>query len=309
MNEIPTTREEALQTIAAFARTAPGILSERVTIALSIASSTPTQPGPTPLVDGVFNEESLCREVARVWGEHGAHSEVLRDLLGRAAQPGEPEIWDDEPESRNWTEESVRRDVRRIGKALCLENDGYEDAPWFVPAEPGPIECATLGEAVEAWVRLNLTPAPQGEREPPSYEKDVRLASKILRTYADSLPDPNGARWLAQRLQAAAFRLQREPPHEPDEWVPCESRGCDDRATWIVPSGARLCIPHLKQHQEYHSSRPLGSPPAAQPERADVPREPAFACGKCGAVGEFYEPWDLCEDCVKVVYGERKLEK
>ena len=32
-------------------------------------------------------------------------------------------------------------------------------------------------------------------------------------------------------------------------------------------------------------------------------KEPTFACGKCGAVGEFSEPWQLCEQCVDAVYG------
>jgi hypothetical protein len=30
--------------------------------------------------------------------------------------------------------------------------------------------------------------------------------------------------------------------------------------------------------------------------------EPTFCCGKCGCVGEFFHHYELCEDCVKVVY-------
>lgn len=32
----------------------------------------------------IFNEDSLLRDVQRVWGEHGAHAEVLRDLIKMA---------------------------------------------------------------------------------------------------------------------------------------------------------------------------------------------------------------------------------
>lgn len=31
-------------------------------------------------------------------------------------------------------------------------------------------------------------------------------------------------------------------------------------------------------------------------------REPPFSCARCGAVGEFYEAWHICEDCVRAVH-------
>lgn len=32
--------------------------------------------------------------------------------------------------------------------------------------------------------------------------------------------------------------------------------------------------------------------------------EPTPACGRCGAAGEFHEPWHLCEACVDETYGK-----
>ena len=41
----------------------------------------------------MFNEQTLRSEIAKVWGEHGAHMDVYDELLKRAAlsNPKEPE--------------------------------------------------------------------------------------------------------------------------------------------------------------------------------------------------------------------------
>lgn len=48
------------------------------------ASETLSPWEPTPEVP-VFDELALAYEIERVWGEHGAHSEVYRMLLGRVS--------------------------------------------------------------------------------------------------------------------------------------------------------------------------------------------------------------------------------
>lgn len=37
--------------------------------------------------DEVFNEQKLYLEIVRVWGEYGAHAEVMRQLLQSAGIP------------------------------------------------------------------------------------------------------------------------------------------------------------------------------------------------------------------------------
>lgn len=76
----PKNREEALQTLAAFARTAPGRLPERVSIALTIAAEKPTifqwteQQDPTsfdPSPAERFFEQVVEREVKRRLSQAG----------------------------------------------------------------------------------------------------------------------------------------------------------------------------------------------------------------------------------------------
>lgn len=47
----------------------------------------------------IFNEEKLLSEICRVWGEYGAHAEVMRDLLSRASRVGAQggERWPETP--------------------------------------------------------------------------------------------------------------------------------------------------------------------------------------------------------------------
>ena len=54
-HEMPITQEDALRTLAAFARTAPGRLPERVSKALTIADRTPTEAKETSLVLDLTN--------------------------------------------------------------------------------------------------------------------------------------------------------------------------------------------------------------------------------------------------------------
>lgn len=62
-----------------------------------------------------------------------------------------------------------------------------------------------------------------------------------------------------------------------------------DSHTLLIPTGA----PWFPASQVQVTVRMHGQPHV----------EPTFACGRCGCVGEFYEAWHLCEDCVKSVYG------
>lgn len=40
-------------------------------------------PFPYPSEEKIFNEESLRREIIKIWGEYGAHYEVYKSLLNR----------------------------------------------------------------------------------------------------------------------------------------------------------------------------------------------------------------------------------
>lgn len=102
-----------------------------------------------------------CDGVMSDMGEEWTYCPLCGGRLPALLAPGEPQRdngwaekcdeWADAAEA----ESSVpRHEVERAVRALQLEHDDYEGAPWFVPAEPGPIECATFGEAVEKWVKL-----------------------------------------------------------------------------------------------------------------------------------------------------------
>jgi hypothetical protein len=53
-----------------------GFIADRMTLPCDKKEA--GEVGCTP---GVFDEQALYVEVCKVWGEHGAHAEVLRDLL------------------------------------------------------------------------------------------------------------------------------------------------------------------------------------------------------------------------------------
>jgi hypothetical protein len=50
--------------------------------------------------------------------------------------------------------ERLEAELEAVAKAIGAERDDFEGAPWYVPAEPGPVECNTLAEAVAAALRL-----------------------------------------------------------------------------------------------------------------------------------------------------------
>jgi len=59
-----------------------------------------------------------------------------------------------------------------------------------------------------------------------------------------------------------------------------------------------------REWAHYDGDTTVSLPTLWMPALRPTPRdEPTFQCGKCGAAGEFYEAWQLCEDCVKEVYG------
>jgi hypothetical protein len=56
----------------------------------------------------VFNEKALLQEVIKVWGEYGAHADVLKELIKRAA-------------TKTYTESEVREIVGRTWERCCAQ--------------------------------------------------------------------------------------------------------------------------------------------------------------------------------------------
>ena len=50
--------------------------------------------------------------------------------------------------------EEAGGDLRAIAKLLHLEHDNHPQAPYFLPADPGPVECDTIADAVREFVEM-----------------------------------------------------------------------------------------------------------------------------------------------------------
>lgn len=85
-----------------------------------------------------------------------------------------------------------------IASTLHLERDD-EDSPWWLPAEPGPIECMTVPEAVQGAVALadqqirqqdvNLERATQALEQIRYRTSSIRTARGIATTVLDEMRD------------------------------------------------------------------------------------------------------------------------
>ena len=100
--------------------------------------------------------------------------------------------------------------VPKSAKALGLEHDDFEGASWWLPAEPAPIECRSIAEAVREFARLHdhlaAAPAPAETRE--HWIRDALnalapFAAHARRQVVDEVVDEA---IVDTRLRAGAFR-------------------------------------------------------------------------------------------------------
>jgi hypothetical protein len=126
---------------------------------------------------------------------------------------------------------AARAELDEITKALnlTLEDYGEDDRTWWLPAEPGPIDCGSVAEAVREMMRIGDAEARELERlrdlvapllEPARHPQHVRDLVEIDRAMRDRVWPAQDARLLRIRAVASALEaharaaLTPEPGHD-----------------------------------------------------------------------------------------------